>query len=94
MISFEVQVAATKNGGVTDYFKEKFNFRLETKEEKDGEWWKYTTGHHEEYAGAKSLRNDIRKEFPFHGPFVIARAEGRRISVQEALTRTGQRWTP
>lgn len=94
VISFEVQVAATKNGGVTDYFKEKFNFRLETKEEKDGEWWKYTTGHHEEYAGAKSLRNDIRKEFPFHGPFVIARAEGRRISVQEALTRTGQRWTP
>ena len=94
VISFEVQVAATKNGGVTDYFKEKFNFRLETKEEKDGEWWKYTTGHHEEYAGAKSLRNDIREEFPFHGPFVIARAEGRRISVQEALTRTGQRWTP
>jgi len=94
VISFEVQVAATKNGGVTDYFKEKFNFRLETKEEKDGDWWKYTTGHHEEYAGAKSLRDDIRKEFPFHGPFVIARAEGRRISVQEALTRTGQRWTP
>lgn len=94
VISFEVQVAATKNGGVTDYFKEKFNFRLETKEEKDGDWWKYTTGHHEEYASAKSLRNDIREEFPFHGPFVIARAGGRRISVQEALTRTGQRWTP
>lgn len=94
VISFEVQVAATKNGGVTDYFKEKFNFRLTTKEEKDGQWWKYTTGHHEEYAGAKSLRDKIRKDFPFHGPFVIARAEGQRISVQEALTRTEQRWTP
>jgi len=94
VISFEVQVAATKNGGVTDYFKEKFNFRLPTKEEKDGDWWKHTTGHHEKYAEAKNLRDEIRKEFPFHGPFVVARAEGRRISVQEALTRTGQRWTP
>jgi len=94
VVSFEVQVAATKIGGVTDYFEEKFNFRLTTKEEKDGEWWKYTTGSHEEYAGAKKLRDEIRQDFPFHGPFVIARAEGRRISVQEALTRTRQRWTP
>lgn len=93
-ISFEVQVAATKNGGVTDYFREKLNFRLSTTEEKDGEWWKHTTGHHEEYADAKRLRDDIRENFPFRGPFVVARAEGRRISVQEALTRTGQRWTP
>ena len=93
-ISFEVQVAATKNGGVTDYFEEKLNFRLPPNEEKVGDWWKYTTGHHEEYAGAKRLRDEIRTEFPFHGPFVVARAGGRRISVQEALTRTGQRWTP
>lgn len=93
-IVFEVQVAATKNSVVTDYFKEKFNFRLTTKEENDESWWKYTTGTHEEYTEAKNLRNEIRKNYRFHGPFVIARDEGHRISVQEALMKTGQKWTP
>jgi hypothetical protein len=36
VISFGVQVAATKNSVVTDYFKEKFNFRLPTTEEESG----------------------------------------------------------
>ena len=93
-ISFEVQVAATKKAVVTDYFKEKFNFRRPTIEEESGEWWKYSTGNHEEYAEARATRNQIRENHQFLGPFVIARRNGRRISVQEALTLTGQQWTP
>jgi len=93
-IVFEVQVAATKNSVVTDYFKEKLNFRLTTKEENVESWWKYSTGIHEEYAEAKDLRDEIRKRYSFRGPFVIARDEGQRISVQEALMKTGQKWTP
>ena len=93
-IVFEVQFAATKNSVVTDYFEEKFNFRLTTKEENVESWWKYSTGIHEEYAEAKNLRDEIRKNYSFHGPFVIARDDGQRISVQEALMKTGQKWTP
>ena len=94
VISFEVQLAATKKPVVTDYFKEKFNFRFPTTEEESGAWWKYTTGHHEEYVEARAMRNEIRENHKFLGPFVIARRSGRRISVQEALTMTGQQWTP
>ncbi len=93
-IVFEVQVAATKISVVTDYFKEKLNFSLATKEENVESWWKYSTGIHEEYAEAKNLRDEIRKNYGFHGPFVIARDDGHRISVQEALMKTGQKWTP
>ena len=94
VISFEVQVAATKKAVVTDYFEEKLNFRLPTTEEESGDWWKYSTGNHEEYAEARAMRNQIRENHQFLGPFVIARRNGRRISVQEALTTTGQQWTP
>ena len=94
VISFEVQVAATKKAVVTDYFKEKFNFRHPTIEEESGDWWKYSTGNHGEYAEARAMRNQIRENHQFLGPFVIARRNGRRISVQEALTTTGQQWTP
>lgn len=93
-ISFEVQVAATKKAVVTDYFKEKLNFRLPTTEEESEDWWKYSTGNHEEYAEARAMRNQIRENHQFLGPFVIARRNGRRISVQEALTTTGQQWAP
>ena len=93
-ITFEVQVAATKNAVVTDYFEEKFNFRLATAEVRDGAWWKYSTGSKGEYAGAKILRNEIRDNFDFLGPFVVANENERRISVQEALVRTGQKWSP
>ena len=93
-IVFEVQFAATKNSVVTDYFEEKFNFRLTTKEENVESWWKYSTGIHEEYAEAKILRDEIRKNYSFQGPFVIARDDGQRISVQEALMKSGQKWTP
>ena len=41
---------------VTDYFKEKFNFRRPTIEEESGDWWKYSTGNHEEYAEARATR--------------------------------------
>jgi hypothetical protein len=93
-ISFEVQVAATKKAVVTDYFKEKFNFRLPTTEEESEDWWKYSTGNHEEYAEARAMRNQIRENHQFLGPFIIARRNGCRISVQEALTTTGQQWKP
>ena len=94
VISYEVQVAATKKAVVTDYFKEKFNFRLPTTEEENGDWWKYSTGNHREYVEARAMRNQIRQNHQFLGPFVIAKRNGRRISVQEALTTTGQQWTP
>ena len=93
-IWYEVQIAATKNRVVTDYFEEKLNFRLPLTEERGAKWHRYTHGHFADYRAARDCREGISNRHAFRGPFVVAKREGQRISVQEALTRTGQTWTP
>ena len=93
-IHFEVQIAALKNRRVTDYFREQLDFRHEVKEERVAPWSKYTTGTFALYEEARDHRNSLRSAYSIEGPFVIGREEGRRISVQEALTKTGQHWMP
>lgn len=93
-IWYEVQIAATKNRVVTDYFEEKLNFRLPLYEERGAKWHRYTHGHFADYRAARDCREGISRRHAFRGPFVVAKREGQRISVQEALTRTGQEWTP
>ena len=93
-IWYEVQIAATKNRVVTDYFEEKLNFRLPLTEERGVEWHRYTHGHFADYRAARDCREGISNRHAFRGPFVVAKREGQRISVQEALTRTGQSWMP
>ena len=91
---YEVQVAATKNRVVTDYFTEKLNFSLPLVEENDSMWVKYLFGHFEGYKSARNCREDFNERFGFIGPFVVSKKNGKRISVQEALTTTGETWIP
>ena len=91
---FEVQVAATKKSVVTDYFDQKLNFSLPLIEEKDSMWVKYLFGHFEGYKSARDCREDFNEQFGFIGPFVVSKRNGQRISVQEALTKTGESWMP
>ena len=93
-VRFEVQVAATKKAVVTDYFERRLNFRLGTREERLDGWVKYTHGNFERYEEARNHRNDLTSAYDFKGPFVVGRLGQRRISVQEALTRTNQIWVP
>jgi len=93
-IRFEVQIAATKNEVVTDYFKERLNFGLPIIEEEEGNWFKYLNGSFQEYVDARNHRVALSSAHAFRGPFVVARRNGKRIPVQEALTRTGQSWVP
>lgn len=93
-IRFEVQIAALKKRRVTDYFQRRLDFRHEVKEERVDDWVKYTHGSFANYAAARDHRNTLRAQFDVEGPFVVGRREGQRISVQEALTRTGQHWVP
>lgn len=93
-VRFEVQVAATKNAVVTDYFERRLNFRYGTREERLDGWVKYTHGSFERYEEARDHRNDLTSAYDFKGPFVVGRLGSRRISVQEALTRTNQTWAP
>ena len=91
---YEIQVAATKKRVVTDYFEQKLNFSLPLVEEKDSIWVKYLFGHFEGYKTARDCREDFNERFGFIGPFVVSKRNGQRISVQEALTKTGETWVP
>ena len=93
-IAFEVQVAASKKQVVTDYFREKLNFGLPLVEEQENGWFKYTSGSFPRYEEARSHREEVSSRHGFIGPFVVSRRKNVRISVQEALTRTGQEWIP
>ena len=91
---YEVQVAATKNRVVTDYFEQKLNFSRPLVEESGLEWTKYLFGHFDGYRSARECREDFNERFDFIGPFVVAKRNGMRVSVQEALTRKGDTWIP
>lgn len=91
---YEVQVAATKNRVVTDYFEQKLNFSHPLVEESELEWTKYLFGHFDGYRSARECREDFNERFDFIGPFVVAKRNGMRVSVQEALTRKGDTWIP
>ena len=89
-----MQLAANKTQVVTDYFKRRLEFGLPIKEEFDGGWFKYLNGSFERYEDARNHREDLNESYTFIGPFVVSRMGGKRISVQEALTRTGEEWIP
>ncbi len=93
-IQFEVQIAALKNRRVTDYFDRQLDFRQEVREERVDGWVKYTHGVFTDYAEARNHRNNLSGAYNFQDAFVVGRRDGKRISTQEALTRTGQKWIP
>ena len=55
-------------------------------------WHKYTVGNFFKYAGAREHREDIRNNKKIKGPFVTAYNKGTRITVQEALMITKDKW--
>jgi len=93
-VRFEVQIAATKNPVVTDYFERKLNFRFQTREEHVEQWYKYTHNSFNSYEDARNHRVSLTEAYAFRKPFVVGRRGNQRISVQEALTTTHQTWIP
>jgi hypothetical protein len=91
-IFYRVQLAAAKNNVKVTYFKNKFKFRGEIYLENHAGWYKYTTGNYEQYVQARNRREEIKAGYQFRGPFVTAYNAGERITVQEALLISKQKW--
>ena len=53
---------------------------------------KYTTGDFLAYKQARDGREEIKSNYTFPGPFVVAYNNGERITVQEALMISNQKW--
>ncbi len=91
-ISFRVQIMAGKNVVNDSYLQKRHKFTETYTIETFPDWIKYTTGDHDIYREARDQRNYITNNFNFDGPFVTAYNDGNRITVQEALMITRQKW--
>lgn len=92
-VFYRVQIAAGKNNLKTDMFAKLYNFSEGYKLENMDGLYKYTTGYHQVYKSARDGRERITAKYDkFKGPFVTAYNDGERITVQEALMITSQKW--
>lgn len=96
-VAYKVQVCASKKdvGSTQDYFSKKYSFTEEkvNMETHEG-WMKYTIGSFSNYKGARDRRNEVTSKYTFPGPFVTAYNNGKRITVQEALMVSRDKWVP
>ena len=92
-VVFKVQVMAShKSVDVDTYFKKRFQYNGNVQVDSHEGWMKYLTGDFDTYVSARNLRKDYKANYTFRGPFVVAYNDGTRISVQEALMITNQKW--
>lgn len=91
-IFYRVQLAAGKRNVNVTYIKKKHGFSNEIFLENHEGWYKYTTGNYPVYVKARDRREEIRQLYQFKGPFVTAYNAGERITVQEALLISKQKW--
>lgn len=91
-VTYKVQIAAAHRVVGEEYFKTRHGFDEGFGIENHKGWVKYTTGSHGVYKAARDDRERIRNRYDFRGPFVTAYNDGDRITVQEALMITKQKW--
>jgi outer membrane biosynthesis protein TonB len=92
-IEFKIQVSAAKKEipNPNDFFKTTFSLTENVNAEMHEGWHKYTSGSFPYYVKAHDFRNEAWAK-GIKGSFVVAYNSGTRITVQEALLITKQRW--
>lgn len=92
-VKYRVQIAAGANVVDAAYFQDRHNFTSAFNVENHQGWVKYTTGSYTLYKDARDSRENINGSgHKFDGPFVTAYNDGTRITVQEALMISSQKW--
>ncbi|MDC0338175.1 hypothetical protein OAN33_01430, partial [Flavobacteriales bacterium] len=91
-VSFRVQVLAAHKTVDKKYIQKRYSgYSNKLNLDNHEGWIKYTTDGVNTYEGARDTRNGIKK-YDFPGPFVTAYNSGERITVQEALMLSSQKW--
>lgn len=94
-VTYKVQIMAAHREVGRAYFSRHFNYNGTFNLERHEGWVKYVTGSHSEYQAARDQRVAlVQAGHNFPGPFVTAYNNGGRITVQEALLLSAQRWVP
>lgn len=89
-VNYKVQIAAAHSLVDKEYFKRKHQLYENVAIESHQGWNKYTVGQFEVYQLARDKRNEVWSKID--GAFVTAYNHGERISVQEALMISQQKW--
>ncbi|MDG2227367.1 MAG: hypothetical protein P8L20_06500, partial [Flavobacteriales bacterium] len=91
-VSFRVQVLAAHKTVDAKYIQKRYNgYNNKLNLDNHEGWVKYTTKSLKTYKDARDTRNDF-KRYEFPGPFVTAYNSGERITVQEGLMLSSQKW--
>lgn len=89
-VSYKVQVGAGHQTVPANYFVVKFSLQDNVSTENHEGWIKYVVGSFTEYKAARDKRNVVRNNVK--RAFVTAYNSGKRITVQEALMISNQKW--
>jgi hypothetical protein len=91
-IYYRVQIAAGHQPvNMNKYFR-KMNFREKIRTEQHEGWYKYSIGSWNQYREARDYRVQMRNTSIVKDAFVAAYNSGKRITVQEALMVSNQKW--
>lgn len=92
-VNYMVQIGAFTNSEVsTSKLSKKFSISEKIKSEMAGGFSKFMVGDHVEYKDARDHRERMRNNNGVRTAFVVAYNTGRRITVQEALMISNQKW--
>lgn len=90
-VLYNVQIGAFKNAIQSDVLAKKFNISETIKSEMAEGYSKFMVGKFGEYKQARNHREDIKQK-GCNSAFVVAYNGAKRITVQEALMITSQKW--
>lgn len=90
-VQYRVQVGAFKNAIQSDVLSKKFSLSETIKSEMTEGFSKFMVGNFDEYKQARSHRENVKQK-GCNSAFVVAYNGAKRITVQEALMITSQKW--
>lgn len=92
-VNYMVQIGAFTNANVSaSALKQKFRISETVKSEMHQGFSKFMIGSHGQYKGARNQRENLRNNNGVKGAFVVAYNQSKRITVQEALMISNQKW--